>query len=107
MPCAVHTLKLAANKGLGIHECIVISKKALAIVSTFKHSYKRTTALEFFLINNDKSKLRLIQCCPTRWNSTLHMLERLIEVRSANRFYNGRSIIFYEKNGQKTRVYGR
>lgn len=83
MPCAVHTLQLAVNKGLGIDECMVISKKASAIVSAFKHSYKRTTALESYLINNGKPKLRLIQCCPTRWNSTLHMFERLIEVRSA------------------------
>ncbi|XP_050065030.1 zinc finger BED domain-containing protein 4-like [Aphis gossypii] len=83
MPCAVHTLQLAVNKGLGIDECMVISKKASAIVSAFKHSYKRTTALESHLINNGKPKLRLIQCCPTRWNSTLHMFERLIEVRSA------------------------
>lgn len=83
MPCAVHTLQLAVNKGLGIDECIVISKKASSIVSAFKHSYKRTTALESYLINNGKPNLRLIQCCPTRWNSTLHMLERLVEVRSA------------------------
>lgn len=32
MPCAVHTLQLAVNKGLGIDECIVISKKASSIV---------------------------------------------------------------------------
>jgi len=83
MPCAVHTLQLAVNKGLGIDECIVISKKASSIVSAFKHSYKRTTALESYLINKGKPNLRLIQCCPTRWNSTLHMLERLVEVRSA------------------------
>jgi len=83
MPCAVHTLQLAVNKGLGIDECMVISKNASSMVSAFKHSYKRTTALESYLINNGKPNLRLIQCCPTRWNSTLHMLERLVEFRSA------------------------
>ncbi|KAL4091722.1 hypothetical protein QTP88_026370 [Uroleucon formosanum] len=57
MPCAVHTLQLAVNKGLGIDECIAISKKASSIVSAFKHSYKRTTALESYIINNVSNEL--------------------------------------------------
>uniref|UniRef100_A0A2S2PUX5 Zinc finger BED domain-containing protein 4 n=1 Tax=Sipha flava TaxID=143950 RepID=A0A2S2PUX5_9HEMI len=107
MPCAVHKLQLAVNIGLRIDECIVISKKASSIVSAFKHSYKRTTALEFYLINNGKLNLRLIQCCPTRWNSTLHILERLVEVRSAIVALMADQSCFTKKNGQKTRVYER
>lgn len=45
MPCAVHTLQLAVKKRLGIDECIAITKKASAIVSAFKHLYKKKKPL--------------------------------------------------------------
>lgn len=47
----------------------------------FKHSYKRSYALENVLEELGKPKLTVIQSCPTRWYSTMFMLERLLEIQ--------------------------
>jgi len=80
-PCAAHILQLCIKKALDIQIFSTLIKRASNIVSTFKHSYKRSYALENVLKQLGKQKLTVIQSCPTRWNSTMFMLERLLEIR--------------------------
>lgn len=80
--CAAHTLQLSINKGLHLEECSTIVQKAADIVSAFNHSYTRMHILEEKLQALSLPTLKLIQRCPTRWNSTFNMLERLHILRS-------------------------
>ncbi|KAE9522942.1 hypothetical protein AGLY_016573 [Aphis glycines] len=80
-PCAAHTLQLCIKKALDIQIFFILIKRASSIVSAFKHSYKRSYALENVLEQLGKPKLSLIQSCPTRWNSTMFMVERLLAIR--------------------------
>lgn len=80
--CAAHTLQLSLNKGLHLEECATIIQKAANIVSAFHHSYTRMRGLEEKLRALNLPTLKLIQRCPTRWNSTFNMLERLYTLRT-------------------------
>lgn len=80
--CAAHTLQLSINKGLQLDECVTIVQKAADIVSAFNHSYTRMRGLEEKLRALDLPHLKLVQRCPTRWNSTFNMLERLYILRT-------------------------
>lgn len=80
--CAAHTLQLAVKKCLDLNTCRPLLKTASKIVASFRQSSKRTYALENYLAEKECKKLNLVQSCPTRWNSTLDMLERLLELRS-------------------------
>lgn len=66
-----------------LNTCRPLLKTASKIVASFRQSSKRTYALENYLAEKECKKLNLVQSCPTRWNSTLGMLERLLEFRSA------------------------
>ncbi|XP_026819358.1 zinc finger BED domain-containing protein 4-like [Rhopalosiphum maidis] len=79
--CAAHTLELCIKKLLDIQIFSTLIKRASNIVSAFKHSYKRSYALENVLEQLGKPKLTVIQSCPVRWNLTMFMLERLLEIR--------------------------
>ncbi|KAL4126349.1 hypothetical protein QTP88_010571 [Uroleucon formosanum] len=65
--CAAHTLQLAVKKFLDLNTCRPLLKTESKIVA----------------IEKECKKLNLVQSCPTRWNSTLDMLERLLDLRSA------------------------
>ncbi|XP_024890974.1 zinc finger BED domain-containing protein 4-like [Temnothorax curvispinosus] len=75
--CAAHTIQLSVNTALEAPECVSVIKKGAEIVSAFRHSYSRTTALEDKLKSLGLPTLRLMQRCPTRWDSTFFMLDRL------------------------------
>lgn len=45
-PCAAHTIQLCIKKTLDIQIFSSLIKRASSIVSAFKHSYKRSYALE-------------------------------------------------------------
>ncbi|XP_071640916.1 E3 SUMO-protein ligase ZBED1-like [Temnothorax longispinosus] len=80
--CAAHTIQLSVNTALEAPECVSVIKKGAEIVSAFRHSYSRTTALEDKLKSLGLPTLRLMQRCPTRWDSTFFMLDRLQTLRS-------------------------
>ncbi|KAL4096603.1 hypothetical protein QTP88_021523 [Uroleucon formosanum] len=82
-PCAVHTLQLSINKGIENRMCIHLLKLASDTVAAFMHSPKRTNALENKISELGQKKLCLIQRCPTRWNSSMDILMRLLELRPA------------------------
>ncbi|XP_077270177.1 E3 SUMO-protein ligase ZBED1-like [Temnothorax americanus] len=80
--CAAHTIQLSVNTALEAPECVSVIKKEAEIVSAFRHFYSRTTALEDKLKSLGLPTLRLMQRCPTRWDSTFFMLDRLQTLRS-------------------------
>jgi len=77
--CAAHTLQLCINNGLSLYQPIL--QTTSKVVSHFNHSYKASEALKQKQKLNNIPEQRLIQSCPTRWNSTYYMLSRLLEQR--------------------------
>lgn len=48
-----------------------------------KKSPKRSKALQLYLQQTGQKQLTLLQSCPTRWNSSLAMLDYLLILRTA------------------------
>ena len=74
--CSGHTLQLAIDDGLkmspGIQDML---KTAKAIVSFYNRSYKATEMLTELQGQLNLPVHKLINDCPTRWNSTFYMLQ--------------------------------
>ncbi|KAL4104807.1 hypothetical protein QTP88_020083 [Uroleucon formosanum] len=81
--CAAHTIQLAIKKGLDENVCSRLLKTASLIVAAFRQSPKRSKALQLYLQQTGQKQLTLLQSCPTRWNSSLAMLDRLLTLRTA------------------------
>ncbi|XP_065654812.1 zinc finger BED domain-containing protein 4-like [Hydra vulgaris] len=84
MPCLAHTLSLVVKDGCLDNERIsLLTATCRRIVGHFKHSVKSYK----FLRQSEKilglPKHSINQDEPTRWNSTFHMLNRLIEQKDA------------------------
>lgn len=84
MGCFAHTLQLVVNEGVlsqrAVIDILAISRK---IVGHFKHS-----TLAYHRLNEIQDKLsmdnhRLVQDEPTRWNSTLYMLQSIYKQKMA------------------------
>ena len=78
--CLAHTINLAAMSTTSIEQVTKILNKARSIVKTFKKSTLAANVLEkkqALLLPTKQHKLK--QDCPTRWNSSYIMLERLSE----------------------------
>ena len=84
MGCFAHTLQLVVNEGVlsqrAVIDILAISRK---IVGHFKHS-----TLGYHRLNEIQDKLsmdkhRLVQDEPTRWNSTLYMLQSIYTQKMA------------------------
>ena len=82
--CFGHTLQLAIGDGLkmspGVQDMI---KSAKAIVAFFHHSTKATEKLKELQVQLKLPDYKIITDCPTRWNSTYYMLQRLLEQKAA------------------------
>ncbi|KAK3108196.1 hypothetical protein FSP39_002934 [Pinctada imbricata] len=79
--CYGHRLNLAVKKGLEIKELSKILAKGRKLVTYFHQSSSASDLLkekQTLLLGEDKQH-RLIQDCPTRWNSSLAMMKRLLE----------------------------
>lgn len=57
--------------------------KCKKLVEGFKHLTKNTTILRSYQKQFTLSEHKLVQDEPTRWNSTVHMLKRLLEQKQA------------------------
>lgn len=77
LSCFAHTINLVAEKAIGaVPDLDAILGKVKRIVTWFKHSIVANDELR--KMGNDNVKL--IQDCPTRWNSKFYMIERFIEL---------------------------
>lgn len=83
VPCFAHTLQLAINDGLKAPATTRLIGAASRLVAHFNHSNPATIALKNKQAQQGLPKHKLIQSCPTRWNSVYAMLERLHEQRWA------------------------
>lgn len=77
VPCFAHTLSLAVKAA--IHSDIQFSaviEKCRKIVTYFHSSSNATLKLN--MLCGGKAKTKLVQDCPTRWNSTYLMIKSLL-----------------------------
>jgi len=84
LSCFAHTLQLAINSA--ISDCTDLQttiSKAKSITAHFKHSVQSTQKLLALEKQMGLPELKLKQQCPTRWNSTYDMLQRLVSVKDA------------------------
>ena len=82
--CAAHNLQLSIKDAFQTVEQFSDEvKKASKIVQHFHHSNLATSALHDSQKQLSLPEQKLIQSCPTRWNSTYNMCERLVSNRNA------------------------
>lgn len=84
LPCLAHTLQLVVNEGQlaqrSIADVAAIGRK---IVGHFKHSSLAYSRLYDIQEQLNQPRKRLQQDVATRWNSTVYMLQSLLEQRRA------------------------
>lgn len=81
LSCFAHTLNLLVRGSLGVMEGTVDKVKTIV-----QHFHKSTVAAERLRGTLRQMQLpdqKLIMVCPTRWNSTLHMLKRFSHMKDA------------------------
>ncbi|EZA58810.1 Zinc finger BED domain-containing protein [Ooceraea biroi] len=81
--CAAHTINLAVRDALKQDDIFTVLTKGSKIVSHFHHYVIASQALAKKQEQLGLPQLKLIQSVRTRWNSDLHMIERLVENRGA------------------------
>ncbi|XP_073525533.1 E3 SUMO-protein ligase ZBED1-like [Phyllobates terribilis] len=80
-PCLAHTINLMVRDAL--KEIKPTVDKVKSIVEFFHRSTTATMKLKSTQQQMGRPELRSQQECVTRWNSTLHMLKRLLESKDA------------------------
>ena len=84
LACFIHTLQLVINDAILSQRSVIdMLAKSRSIVGHFAHSASACQMLSDIQEKLDLPKYKLIQDVPTRWNSTLNMLERVYEQRQA------------------------
>lgn len=87
--CFAHTLQLVVHDGIISQRYVQdILVKCRRIVGHFKHSQLAFSRLNTIQTTLNIPHHRLKQDVVTRWNSTLHMLESIIEQKMAQAMYN-------------------
>ncbi|KAG8174443.1 hypothetical protein JTE90_014230 [Oedothorax gibbosus] len=82
-PCIAHTLNLVVEDALKVSDTFKdLLQKCRGIVGHFKSSVTSTSKLKNAQIQLNIQPLSIKQDVPTRWNSTLHMLERLLKIKT-------------------------
>uniref|UniRef100_A0A8C5QMC0 BED-type domain-containing protein n=1 Tax=Leptobrachium leishanense TaxID=445787 RepID=A0A8C5QMC0_9ANUR len=90
LSCMAHTLQLVVNEGLSSQRALIDIIAMLKRCAThFHHSIIAKQRLRSIQEDLDLPKNSLIQAVPTRWNSTLHMLQRMLEQKRALNIYAG------------------
>jgi len=83
MPCMAHILQRSITVSLADSRFVNALSKCRKIVGHFKHSPANALELEAQQATLGQQKEPLIQDVPTRWNSTLEMVKRLIRNQAA------------------------
>ena len=82
--CFSHSLQLAINDGLKQNEIAKTISVARKLVGHFNHSTLATNALRDYQVKmGAKQPLKVMQDVITRWNSSYHMMQRLLDLRTA------------------------
>ena len=81
MHCTAHCLQLCHQTGLDVRIIASLLTAAKKLVTHFKHSVVCSEELKRRCIQMEMKSFKVIQMCPTRWNSSYHMLERLDYLR--------------------------
>ena len=79
MPCIAHSLQLSVNKAIDAAGVDGVLKKCRKIVGHFKHSPANSVELEEHQRRLNRKPEVLIQDVATRWNSTLLMIQRIVD----------------------------
>lgn len=80
LPCIAHTLNLVVQDAFKCDTFSTVLKKCKEIVAYVKHSNLAEENLRKQQREMGRPELKLKQEVPTRWNSALYMLQRLLEV---------------------------
>ena len=84
IPCLAHVLNLVVQRFLKNYPDILeLLQKVRSVCSHFRRSHPSAARLSALQRKYGLPAHRLICDVPTRWNSTLHMLERLCEQQQA------------------------
>ncbi|XP_037826718.1 zinc finger BED domain-containing protein 4-like [Lucilia sericata] len=95
--CSVHQLQLCIKNALNLKEIQELIATNRKLVSHFNHSLLAKEKLSNIQKNKLNQKpLGVIQDCPTRWNSTYDMMERLLKIKY--------SIILYLNNYEQLSI---
>ena len=80
LPCCAHRLNLCLLAGFKVNAIDKLIAAVKKIVSHFHHSVVATEALKNKQQQMNITAKKLINSCPTRWNS-IHMLQRVLKLR--------------------------
>ncbi|XP_029966352.1 zinc finger BED domain-containing protein 4-like [Salarias fasciatus] len=90
LSCTAHSLQLVVHDGLSsqraVTDVIAIIRKC---ATHFHHSVLAKQRLRVIQKDLGLPQHNIIQAVPTRWNSTLHMLQRALEQKRALNIYAG------------------
>jgi hypothetical protein len=82
LDCTAHKLQLVVKAGLSSQKSVIdVISKVRAVATHFHHSTMAQDELRKIQTRLDKPHLCIIHDVVTRWNSTLHMLQRIMVVR--------------------------
>lgn len=86
--CTAHKLHLVVKESIKNVELIsMVLVKCKKIAGHFNHSTMAKQDLKTIQIRLNQNVLKVLQDCPTRWNSTLHMVERLLCIKDSLSLY--------------------
>ena len=82
--CFAHTLQLDVNDGVLSQRAVIdLLSTSRKIVGHFRQSCLATSGINDIQLNLGLPQHHLIQDEPTRWNSTLYMMKRIVEQKMA------------------------
>nr|XP_023660962.1 zinc finger BED domain-containing protein 4-like [Paramormyrops kingsleyae] len=90
LSCSAHTIQLVVTEGINSQRVVVdIIAKLKTCAKHFNHSVLAKQHLKRIQKDLGLPQHSIIQAEPTRWNSTLHMLQRMLEQKPALNIYAG------------------
>ena len=80
LKCTAHCLQLCLKRGFNIPVFSRLLAASRKIVGHFHHSVVATTELKRRCLQMELAEKKLVKDCATRWNSSLYMLQRLLQL---------------------------